>query len=148
MKDVTDRKNGDASFFGALAVLLALSPSASLCQTELRHPVNLILQDGQTVWKDPRGPLSRKAQELGLSPVEMQRIRKSVGYVICPGTPPSGGALASAGTGMLVGDGHQIVTDAHLFIDPETNLRREPLADCRFIDLADPFAIVRLDFSS
>ncbi|WP_438275812.1 hypothetical protein [Nitrobacter sp.] len=148
MKDVTDRKNRGASFFVALAVLLASSSSASFCRTELRHPVNLILQDGQTVWKDPRGPLSRKAQELGLSPEEVQRIRKNVGYVICPGNPADGGALASEGAGMLVGNGHQIVTDAHLFIDTYTNKRREPLEDCRFINLADPSAIVRLDFSS
>ena len=93
-------------------------------QADLPHPVNLVLQEGQTVWKDPRGPLTQKAKELGLSPAEVHRIRKNVGYVYCPGDQAKGGA--SLGTGMLVGNGDQVVTDAHLFIDPETNLRREP----------------------
>ena len=49
---------------------------------------------------------------------------------------------------MLAGNGDWIVTDAHIFIDPDTNSRREPLSDCHFINQADPPDVVRLDFSS
>jgi len=137
---------GNLKFSSLLTLPLVLAASMpAWSQANLPHPVNLVLQEGQTVWKDPRGPLTQKARELGLSPAEVHRIRKNVGYVYCPGDQAKGGA--SLGTGMLVGNGDQVVTDAHLFIDPETNLRREPLADCRFINLADPSAVVRFDFT-
>lgn len=49
---------------------------------------------------------------------------------------------------MLVGNGDFLITDAHLFINPETNERREPLSDCMFVNQVDPHDAVRLDFSS
>jgi hypothetical protein len=131
-----------------VAFSICLLPSASFSQAELSQPVNLVLQDGQSVWKDPRGPLTQKAQELGLSAAEVQRIRKVVGYIACPGDVANNGAGADSGTGMLVGNGDMIVTDAHLFIDPNTNSPRPNLFECRFINLADQYAIVSLDFSN
>jgi len=143
MKDVVG--GGSAVIGLSIALAILVPSSASFCQSELRHPVNLVLQEGQTVWKDPRGPLTQKAKELGLSPAEVQRIRKNTGYVICPGNVSGG---ESGGAAMLVGNGDFLVTDAHLFINPETNERREPLSDCMFVNQADPHDVVRLDFSS
>jgi hypothetical protein len=135
-----------------VVVSFFLSPCASFSQTDPIQPVNLVLQEGQSVWKDPRGPLTKKAEELGLSPEEVLRIRKNTGYVECPGDLAANGFIghgeATIGTGMLVGDGDAVVTDAHLFIDPATNRRREPLSACHFITLAAQNSIAKLDFSS
>jgi hypothetical protein len=135
-----------------IPVLFFLLPCASLSQTDRIQQVNLVRQNGQSVWKDPRGSLTSKAEELELSPEEVSRIRKNTGYVECPGYLAAKGfvgkGVATIGTGMLVGNGDVVVTDAHLFIDPATNVRREPLTECHFITLADQYSIARLDFSS
>jgi hypothetical protein len=110
----------------------------------LMQNVNLILQQEMTTWSDPRGPITQKAAELGLSAADVMRIRETVGYVICPG---NNGVGAVSGTGMLIGFGGVVVTDAHIFIDPETNQRKEPLSDCVFINQLD-YKPVKLDFSS
>jgi hypothetical protein len=134
------------------AVALAM-PHASLGQRVqqsagqfpgLVQNVNLILQEGMTTWTDPRGPITRKAAELGLSAGDVMRIRETVGYVICPG---NNGVGAVSGTGMLVGIGGVVVTDAHVFIDPATNQRREPLSDCVYVNQLD-YKPVKLDFSN
>ena len=62
--------------------------------------------DGQ--WIDPRGLLSVKGPELGLSAQEMAQLRQTVGDVVCAGTQA---------TGFLVGQGHDILTNAHIFVD-------------------------------
>ena len=111
---------------------------------DLMQNVNLILQDGMTTWTDPRGPITQKAAELGLSADDVMRIRETVGYVICPG---NNGVGAVSGTGMLIGIGGHVVTDAHIFIDPDTNQRREPLSDCVYINQLD-YKPIKLDFSS
>jgi hypothetical protein len=131
----------------AVAGLALASPA--FCQDalrdELRHPVNLILQQGTTGWIDPRGPLSQKSSELGLNVDDIVRIRVTIGYVVCPGNLSGG---QSTGTAMVVGDGTVIVTDVHLFINPATNERREPLSDCVFVNQGTPRTVVKLDFSN
>jgi hypothetical protein len=111
---------------------------------DLMQNVNLILQEGMTTWTDPRGPITQKAAELGLSAGDVMRIRETVGYVLCPG---NNGVGAVSGTGMLIGIGGHVVTDAHIFIDPDTNQRREPLSDCVYINQLD-YKPIKLDFSS
>ena len=120
-------------------------------QSEVSNPsadpvqnVNLVLQPGMTSWHDPRGPLSQKAAELGLSASDVKRIRETVGYVLCPGNK---GVGASSNTAMLIGNGGQVVTIATTFIDPDTNQRHEPLSDCVFINQSD-YKPVKLDFSN
>lgn len=113
---------------------------------ELAHPVNMILQDGMTTWKDPRGPLMDKASQFYLSTDEIMQIRAMVGYVMCPGNNTSFGE--SVGTAIVVGDGAEIVTQAHIFIDPDTNKRIEPLEDCVFVNFTEPHQMAKLDFSS
>lgn len=76
---------------------------------------------------------------------DIVRIRVTIGYVVCPGNVSGG---QSTGTAMVVGDGTQIVTDVHLFINPGTNERREPLSDCVFVNQGTPRTVVKLDFSS
>ena len=111
---------------------------------ELVHHVNLIWQQGMTKWVDPRGLLSQKAAELGLSADEVTRIRKTIGYVICPGQKNEQTIVSTA---MVVGNGTQIVTDAHAFMDSVTGRRHEPLEDCMFINQYD-YTAIKLDFSS
>ena len=57
--------------------------------------VNLVgSKNANGQWIDPRGLLSVKGPELGLSAQEMAQLRQTVGDVVCPGT--QGTAFLSA----------------------------------------------------
>ena len=76
-------------------------------------PANII--DGS----DDRGSLLELGPKLGLSPVEIARIRRVSGYVGCLSSPPSMGA------GMLFLDDRQIITAAHILFEPSGKPRRK-----------------------
>jgi V8-like Glu-specific endopeptidase len=83
--------------------------------------------DGQ--WRDPRGLLSVRGPELGLSAQEVSRLRKTVGDVVCPGTQ---------GTAFLVGQGRTILTNAHIFVDENGNDRAN-IDKCFWQNKDEPF---------
>lgn len=67
---------------------------------------------------DDRDSLLVIGPSLGLSPDEIDRIRKVSGYVGCFQPTPS------LGSGALFLNNQQILTAAHIFFDPETGARR------------------------
>jgi V8-like Glu-specific endopeptidase len=91
--------------------------------------------DGQ--WIDPRGLLTIKGPELGLSTNEIAQLRQTVGDVVCPGTQ---------GTAFLVGEGRDILTNAHIFVD-ENGKDRANLDKCFWQNKAEPFQRVPLETS-
>ena len=98
--------------------------------------VNLVgskTKDGE--WVDPRGLLTIKGLELGLSAREIARIRQTIGDVVCPGVQ---------GTGFLVGQGGQILTNAHIFVD-DSGRDRTNLEKCFWQNKEVPFQRVPLD---
>ena len=83
--------------------------------------VNLVgSKNANGQWSDPRGLLSVKGPELGLSAQEMAQLRQTVGDVVCPGTQ---------GTAFLIGQGRDILTNAHIFVD-ENGKDRANLDKC------------------
>jgi|SRR5665213_2206955 len=105
---------------------------------------NLVVQVGQTNYKDPRGPITAMGPTIGMSPAEILQARKTTGYVVCTGATNKNPATGSA---VLVGRGGQLVTNVHAFIDEKTGLRREPLAQCFFQNQMSPPEIAFLDFA-
>jgi hypothetical protein len=106
--------------------------------------VNLVIQQGQTTYVDPRGPITTMGPTIGMSPTEILQARTTTGYVVCPGTVNNNPATGSA---VLTGQGGQLITNVHAFIDEKTGLRREPLNQCFFQNQAKPSDIVFLDFT-
>ena len=64
--------------------------------------------------------------------------------MVCPGKINNNPATGSA---VLTGQGGQLITNVHAFIDEKTGLRREPLNQCFFQNQAKPSDIVFLDFT-
>jgi V8-like Glu-specific endopeptidase len=98
--------------------------------------VNLVgskKSDGQ--WIDPRGLLTVKGPELGLSEREIAQLRQTVGDVVCPGVQ---------GTAFLVGQGRQILTNAHIFVD-ENGSDRANLDKCFWQNKDEPFQRIPLE---
>jgi hypothetical protein len=92
--------------------------------------VNLVgSKNANGQWIDPRGLLSVKGPELGLSAQEMAQLRQTVGDVVCPGTQ---------GTAFLIGQGHDIPTNAHIFVD-ENGKDRANLDKCFWQNKDEPF---------
>jgi hypothetical protein len=89
---------------------------------------------------DGRGPLSEKAEPLGISAEDVARLRRSTGYVVCPGSTHNNGIVASAA---LVASAQLVLTAGHAFID-EKGLPRDPIGDCVFRNQAVPPSEVRL----
>src|SRR6204780_2719692 len=86
-------------------------------------------------WIDPRGLLSAKGPELGLSAQEMAQLRQTVGDVVCPGTQ---------GTAFLVGQGRAILTNAHVFVDENGN-NRATLDKCFWKNKEEPFQRIAVE---
>jgi hypothetical protein len=102
---------------------------------EFLQPVNLVgSRNSNGQWIDPRGLLSAKGPELGLSMQEIAQLRQTVGDVVCPGTQ---------GTAFLVGQGRQILTNAHIFVD-ENGADRPNLDKCFWQNKAEPFERIPL----
>ena len=78
--------------------------------------------------------LSVKGPELGLSGREIAQLRQTVGDVVCPGIQ---------GTAFLVGQGRQILTNAHIFVD-ENGRDRANLDKCFWQNKAEPFQRIPL----
>jgi hypothetical protein len=97
------------------------------------NPVGSKTKDGQ--WVDPRGLLTIKGPELGLSAQETAQIRQTVGDVVCAGVQ---------GTGFPVGQGGQILTNAHIFVD-DNGRDRTNLEKCFWQNKEIPFQRVPLD---
>lgn len=89
---------------------------------------------------DGRGAITEKAEQLGLSGADVERLRAATGYVICPGSANGNGIVASAA---LVESNQLIVTVGHAFVD-EQGLPREPIGDCIFRNQATPPSEIRL----
>jgi hypothetical protein len=111
---------------------------------DLVDQVNLVVQQGQTTYVDPRGPITTMGPTIGMSPTEISQARTTTGYVVCPGTVNNNPSTTSA---VLIGQGGQLITNVHAFIDENTGLRREPLSQCFFQNQAKSSNIVFLDFS-
>ena len=86
-------------------------------------------------WIDPRGLLTVKGPELGLSGREIAQLRQTVGDVVCPGVQ---------GTAFLIGQGRQILTNAHIFVD-ENGRDRANLDKCFWQNKDEPFQRVPLE---
>jgi V8-like Glu-specific endopeptidase len=102
------------------------------------HQVNLVgskRADGQ--WNDPRGLLTVKGPELGLSAQEIAQLRQTVGDVVCPGTQ---------GTAFLIGQGREILTNAHVFVD-ENGEDRANLDKCFWQNKEEPFQRIAVETS-
>jgi V8-like Glu-specific endopeptidase len=98
--------------------------------------VNLVgSKNANGQWIDPRGLLSVKGQELGLSTPEMAQLRQTVGDVVCPGTQ---------GTAFLVGQGRAILTNAHIFVDENGN-NRANLDKCFWQNKEEPFQRIAVE---
>jgi Trypsin-like peptidase domain len=125
-------------FFTCIATLATgLSP---LTATEfgtgaVLQQVNLVgSKNSNGEWIDPRGLLTVKGPELGLSGPEIAQLRQTVGDVVCPGVQ---------GTAFLTGQGRQILTNAHIFLD-ENGRDRENLDRCFWQNKDEPFQRVPL----
>jgi hypothetical protein len=110
----------------SLVCAAALAAAAPLTSSErpgerLTTSVNII--DGV----DDRDSLLILAPELGLSPADVERIRKVAGYVGCFLPTPS------VGTGALFLTDRQILTAAHIFFDPSGS----PRSSCFFKNQAE-----------
>jgi V8-like Glu-specific endopeptidase len=98
--------------------------------------VNLVgSKDANGQWIDPRGLLSVKGPELGLSAQEMAQLRQTVGDVVCPGTQA---------TAFLVGQGRDILTNAHVFVD-ENGKDRANLDKCFWQNKDEPFQRIAVE---
>ena len=98
--------------------------------------VNLVgSKNANGQWIDPRGLLSSKGPELGLSAQEIAQLRRTVGDVVCPGTQ---------GTAFLVGHGRIILTNAHIFVD-SNGKDRANLDKCFWQNEDEPFQRIPLE---
>jgi V8-like Glu-specific endopeptidase len=115
--------------------------SGPLRATEFRsqdilRQVNLVgRKNANGQWIDPRGLLSVKGPELGLSAQEIAQLRQTVGDVVCPGTQ---------GTAFLVGQGRDILTNAHVFVD-ENGKDRANLDKCFWQNKDEPFRRISIE---
>ncbi len=108
---------------------------------EMLQQVNVVAHPGEG---DRRGGVVMKGPKLGLSPAEILQVRQTTGYIKCTGTKYGNGG---EGSGAMIGDGGQIVTNVHTFIDEQGHLR-EPLSECYFLNQETPNPKkVMLDFS-
>ena len=112
---------------------------------DLIQQVNIVAQkgpDGKLF--DPRGTGPQKARQLGMSKDEISRL-DTVGDIVCPGRPNEKGEYNGLhGTAIIVGDGLQILTNAHIFVDKDGN-NREPLVECFFANKVEPFDMIPLE---
>ena len=127
-----------------LASALTLAPPTPLVTNEVDvigwvQPVNLVGgRNDNGEWVDPRGLLTVKGPELGLSLEEIRRVRQTVGDIVCPGVQ---------GTAFLVGRGDEILTNAHIFVD-EIGRDRANLGKCFWQNKEEPFRRVPLHVTS
>lgn len=135
------RRPKGASFVVALAILITASGSLTAGEIDVDRlvwPVNLVgSKSNNGEWIDPRGLLTVRGSQLGLSQQEMARIRQTIGDVVCPGVQ---------GTGFLIGRG-EIATSAHVFVD-ETGKDRANLEQCFWQNKEVPFRRVPLNTSA
>jgi Trypsin-like peptidase domain len=120
----------------ALATGLGPLTATELGSSGVLQPVNLVgSKNSNGQWIDPRGLLTVKGPELGLSGREIAQLRQTVGDVVCPGVQ---------GTAFLVGQGRQILTNAHIFVD-EDGRDRANLDKCFWQNKDEPFQRVPLE---
>ena len=132
-------KPRNARFVFASALMLASAPNAlSANEIDISRPVQLANLVGSKTnngeWIDPRGLLTVKGPELGLTAREIEQVRQTVGDVVCPGVQ---------GTAFLIGRGGQILTNAHIFVD-ENGRDRPNLEKCFWQNKEVPFRRVSL----
>src|SRR4051812_17049852 len=72
-----------------------------------------------------RGAISELGPKLGLSREEIEQIRRTTGYITCPGTKFVNGTTGSA---TVLPSRRHVLTVAHMFWDT-LGRRREPLDD-------------------
>jgi hypothetical protein len=112
------------------------SPNGAKNCNNLVHQVNIIAQedDSGVVRKvDPRGALTKLGPKLGLSLQEIAKIRSATGYVACLGTIYNN---RGTGSGVLYGNGRQLMTAAHVLMDKDGRSR----GPCYFQNQAEPFS--------
>jgi Trypsin-like peptidase domain len=126
------------AFAAALAIGLCPPTARGFDSGAVIQRVNLVgskYSNGE--WIDPRGLLTVKGPQLGLSGQQIAQIEQTVGDVVCPGVQ---------GTGFLVGRGGQILTNAHIFVDPNGK-DRPNLGHCFWQNKDVPFQRIALDVS-
>lgn len=118
-------------------------PLGSVCGTSAAvNKDQGLFQLAAVIGKDDRRPIEKVAKELGLTPTEVLQIRKSVGFVICPGTTNHNPASS---TGFLIGTDQKLMTVGHAFKDKKTGKWREPLSECFFRNQEIPPQTVKID---
>jgi hypothetical protein len=126
------------SVFGFTAMLaMGIGPltAAEIGSGSDLQRVNLVgSKNSNGEWVDPRGLLTVKGPELGLSRSEIEQLRQTVGDIVCPGVQ---------GTAFLIGQGRQILTNAHVFVD-EDGSDRANLDKCFWQNKAEPFRRIPL----
>jgi len=132
-------KSGNAkAIFACIAALATgLGPltATEFSSRDILRQVNLVgSKNSNGQWTDPRGLLTVKGPELGLSGREIAQLRQTVGDVVCPGVQ---------GTAFLVGQGRQILTNAHIFVD-ENGRDRANLDKCFWQNKTEPFQRIAL----
>jgi hypothetical protein len=124
------------AFVLAASAMASPSTAGEADFRDLVHPVNLVgSKNGNGEWVDPRGLLTVKGPELGLSVQEIAQLRRTVGDVVCPGVQ---------GTAFLVGQGREVLTNAHIFVD-ENGRDRANLDKCFWQNKHEPFQRVPLE---
>ena len=118
----------------ALCLPLLAQPTPAVHSTTTHAETFGLVHRVNVLDRDDRGPLSKKARELGLSASEEAQIRTSTGYLRCPGYH------VSAAT---VGHPTVIITDAAAFTDASGRLK-ENSSQCFFENMNAQQA--RLDF--
>jgi len=124
------------TYFATLAFGSGPPSAAELAPRGVLRQVNLVgSKNANGQWVDPRGLLTIKGPELGLSPQEIAQLRHTVGDVVCPGTQ---------GTAFLVGQGRAILTNAHMFVD-ENGKDRANLDKCFWQNKDEPFQRILIE---
>lgn len=148
LKSTTDRRRCRLRLAAALVSTMCLAEPTMAVPKRLPQPklinfrpVSFVLHfddNGKPISDDPRGALSLKAKELGLSDDEVREIRANTGYVLCEGKKTGG---VTVGSGALFGrNGMQVLTNVHA-IRGERGQSREP---CYFQNQATRPTRIRL----
>ena len=126
------------SVFQKIALCIWLSvivPSASsvplgvtCANNSYASAIRALTHQASLVGKDDRKPITEVSDSLGLSTGEVSQIRKSVGFIVCPGTKYKNPA---SGTAFLVGSNQKLMTVGHAFKEKDGRWR-EPLSECYF----------------
>lgn len=128
----------------AITVANTQATSLNCARGSIETQIEALKQNVNIAPIDRRYALQVSGPRLRLSVATMKRIRKTSGYVVCPGDPQKNNQSVGSG-GMVGDDGSIIATSVHTFVDEAGNLR-EPLSECFFQNQDTPYLRVKLSF--